>query len=224
MHKLDTEKLCSEINEELINGLKWNTDKPIVAMFGSARLKADSQPYKDAQELAGLLAKDDWVVLTGGGPGIMEAGNKGAFEAGGQTVGLNIVLPHEQCGNPYQTTSLKFYHFTARKAVFVRRTDVFIAFEGGFGTLDEIFDTVTQIQTQKRPHTTIILKGKDFWTPLMNWIETTLVNQGVIHEVETQLFKVVDTVQEAHDAIKAAWLLQNPDKDSYVETPRMSHK
>ena len=217
MQKIDSAQLCKEINQELIDGLAWNPTRPVVAMFGSARLKPDSKPYQDTVILAGRLAKKGWTVLTGGGPGIMEAGNKGAFEAGGESVGLNIVLAHEQFGNSYQTVSLKFNHFTARKAVFVRRTDVFIAFEGGFGTLDEIFDTVTQIQTGKRPPTTIMLMGKDFWTPLMDWIGTTLVQRKVISPKDVDLFKVVDTLDQAEYEITKAWLTQNHNAPSYVE-------
>lgn len=217
MQKIDSAQLCKEINQELIDGLAWNPNRPVVAMFGSARLKPESKPYQDTVMLAGMLARKGWSVLTGGGPGIMEAGNKGAFEAGGESVGLNIVLAHEQFGNPYQTVSLKFNHFTARKAVFVRRTDVFIAFEGGFGTLDEIFDTVTQIQTGKRPPTTIMLMGKDFWTPLMDWIRTTLVQRKVISPKDVDLFKVVDTLEQAEYEITQAWLAQNHNAPSYVE-------
>lgn len=220
MKKLDTERLCKEINEELIAGLAWEPSRPVIAMFGSARLKPSTKAYQDAFSLAARLAKNGWTVLTGGGPGIMEAGNKGAFEAGGDTVGLNIKLPHEQKTNGYQTVSLHFDHFTARKAVFVRRTDVFIAFEGGFGTLDEIFDTVTQIQTGKRPHTTIFLMGKEFWEPMMQWIKTTLVKKGVISDFEVNLFKIVDSLDEAYDEINLAWKAQNHNQENYVEAKK----
>lgn len=223
MEHIDKNQLCKEINEELIAGLVWEPTQPVVAMFGSARLKPDTQAYKDAQELAKRLGAakslglNEFAILTGGGPGIMEAGNKGAFEIGGTSVGLNIVLPHEQKGNDYQNVSMQFYHFTARKAVFVRRTDIFIAFEGGFGTLDEIFDTVTQIQTGKRPYTQIILMGRDFWTPLVQWINTTLLASGVINEKETTLFKLVDTVDEAEAAVKEMWAIQRPHQENYKE-------
>lgn len=214
---IDKDQLCREINDELISGLVWEPKAPVVAMFGSARLKPDSRAYIDAQELARRLVIAKYIVLTGGGPGIMEAGNKGAFEAGGESVGLNILLPHEQKGNDYQNVSMVFKHFTARKAVFVRRTDIFIAFEGGFGTLDEIFDTVTQIQTDKRPYTQIILMGQKFWSPLMNWIETTLLPQGVIGEKELKLFRIVDSVGEAYKAINELWAIQKPHQENYVE-------
>ncbi len=214
---LDKELLSREISEELIKGLEWEPDRPVVAMFGSARLTSDSQAYKNAQELAKRLGMMGWGVLTGGGPGIMEAGNKGAISAGGQSIGLNIILPHEQKGNDYQNVSMVFAHFTARKAVFVRRTDIFVAFEGGFGTLDEIFDTVTQIQCGKRPYTQIILMGKEFWTGLVDWINTTLVSRGVIGEKDKSLFRIIDTIDEAENAIKELWAIQKPYQKNYKE-------
>lgn len=217
MKHIDKNKLSKEINEELIAGLVWEPTQPVVAMFGSARLKPNTQPYKDAQELAKRLGMTDFAILTGGGPGIMEAGNKGAFDIGATSVGLNIVLPNEEKGNDYQTVSMKFHHFTARKAVFVRRTDIFIAFEGGFGTLDEIFDTVTQIQTGKRPYTQIILMGAEFWTPLIQWINSTLVTRGVINQKEVTLFKLVNSVDEAEQAVKEMWAIQNPHQKNYKE-------
>jgi uncharacterized protein (TIGR00730 family) len=225
MEHIDKNQLCKEINEEMIAGLVWEPTQPVVAMFGSARLKPDTQAYKDAQELSARLAKGDpaqpaltkFIILTGGGPGIMEAGNKGAFDIGETSVGLNIVLPHEQKGNDYQNVSMRFHHFTARKAVFVRRTDIFIAFEGGFGTLDEIFDTVTQIQTGKRPYTQIILMGSEFWTPMINWINSTLLSKGVINQKETTLFKLVDSVDEAEAAVREMWAIQRPHQENYKE-------
>lgn len=217
MIRIDKHQLSKEINDELTAGLVWEPDGPVVAMFGSARLASHTKAYQDAQELARRLARTNWIILTGGGPGIMEAGNKGAFEGGGQSVGLNIKLPHEQKGNDYQNISMIFDHFTARKAVFVRRTDIFIAFEGGFGTLDEIFDTVTQIQTGKRPYTQIILMGKNFWQPLLDWINSTLITKGVINAKETSLFRLVDSLDEAELAIHELWAIQKPHQDNYKE-------
>ena len=217
MEHIDKNQLCKEINEEMIAGLVWEPTQPVVAMFGSARLKPDTKAYQYAQELAKRLGMTEFAILTGGGPGIMEAGNKGAFDIGATSIGLNIVLPHEQKGNDYQNVSMRFHHFTARKAVFVRRTDIFIAFEGGFGTLDEIFDTVTQIQTGKRPYTQIILMGTEFWTPLIDWINTTLLSKGVINQKETTLFKLVDTVDEAEAAVREMWAIQRPNQENYKE-------
>lgn len=214
-NKLKVNCLIEEISNELRKGLAWEPTHPVVAMYGSARLNADTQAYKMAQGLSGRLAKEGWTVLTGGGPGIMEAGNRGAFEAGGESVGLNIELPHEQRSNGLQTVELFFSHFTSRKAVFVRSTDIFIAFEGGYGTLDEVFDTVTQIQTGKRSKTTIVLVGKEFWGGLVNWIETVLVQRGVIGKDDPSLFRLVDTEQEAYDALHEIWEAQGGKPSHY---------
>lgn len=217
----NTEKLISEISNELRNGLAWEPKHPVVAMYGSARLNENHQAYQLARSLAARLAQEGWTVLTGGGPGIMEAGNRGAFEIKGESVGLNIELPHEQKSNGYQTTELFFNHFTSRKAVFVRSTDVFIAFEGGYGTLDEIFDTVTQIQTGKRSMTTIVLVGKEFWGGLVQWINSTLLTRGVISEGDENLFKLVDTEEEAYQALQEVWKAQGEQPSHYVEHDEM---
>lgn len=209
------EQLFQEIIEELRTGLAWNPTRPVVAMFGSARLAQDHPASEAAYQLAARLGQRGWTVLTGGGPGIMEAGNHGAASVKGDSVGLNIVLPHEQGNNPYQTVSLTFRHFSARKAVFVRRTDVFVAFEGGFGTLDEIFDTITQIQTGKRPFTRLVLVGRSFWSPLIDWIRSSLVPRGLIAAEDVDLFQVVETVEEAEAAVLAAWAVQNPNEERY---------
>lgn len=218
---VDTDKLIGEIAQELKVGLAWIPRRPVVAMYGSARLDENTEAYKIARNVANRLAKEGWTVLTGGGPGIMEAGNRGAFEVGGDSVGLNIELPHEQRSNGLQTTELFFSHFTSRKAVFVRSTDIFIAFEGGYGTLDEIFDTVTQIQTGKRTKTTIVLVGKEFWSGLIKWIETTLVTRGVISPEDSQLFRLVDTADEACQALDDIWEAQGGMPSHYKEQEEM---
>lgn len=214
-NKLKTDRLIEEISNELNKGLAWDPTHPVVAMYGSARLKEDTKAYQMARNLSARLAKEGWTVLTGGGPGIMEAGNRGAFEVGGESVGLNIELPHEQKSNGQQTVELFFSHFTSRKAVFVRSTDIFIAFEGGYGTLDEIFDTVTQIQTGKRSKTTIVLVGKEFWGGLVKWIETVLVDRGVISKDDPQLFRLVDDDQEAYVALNEIWAAQGKEPGHY---------
>lgn len=210
--------ICEEIVQELRMGLAWNPNRPVVAMYGSARLNENTQAYQEAYELSKKLGLEGWTVLTGGGPGIMEAGNRGAFEVGGESVGLNIILPHEQASNGKQTKEMHFNHFTSRKAVFVRRTDVFIAFEGGFGTLDEIFDTVTQIQTEKRTKTRIVLVGKDFWSGLITWIETTLLKRGLISQGDSGLFVLVDGVEEAYEALMNIWEEMGESPAEYKET------
>src|SRR5882724_6296290 len=141
-----------------------------VSIFGSARTKPDDPFFKAAEETARLLAKEGFDVITGGGPGIMEAGNKGAFEAGGTSVGLNISLPHEQESNRYQSISLDFHYFYARKVMFVKYALAFICFPGGYGTLDEFFETLTLMQTMKTEAFPIILFGSAYWNGLVDWI------------------------------------------------------
>lgn len=209
--------LCAEITNELKMGFEWQPDRPVVAIYGSARLDSKHNAYKEAYELSYKLGQNGWTVVTGGGPGIMEAGNKGALEAGAESVGLNIRLPHEQATNGLQTVELHFNHFTSRKAVFVRRTDIFVAFEGGYGTLDEIFDTVTQIQTKKRSHSRIVLVGKDFWGGLVQWIESTLLKNKLINPEDPALFVVVDTVDEAYEALNDIWVEMGKQPAEYKE-------
>lgn len=189
-------EICSELQEAFL----WIPDRPVVGIFGSARLREDSQAYKDAREFAKQIGNKGWAILTGGGPGIMEAANRGGMESGVPSIGLNIVLPHEQKGNEYQTVELMFNNFTARKTVFTSRSNAFIAFKGGFGTMDEIFDTLTQIQTGKLPHTPIILFGKDFWEPTIN-VAKTLLAEKLISPKDMDLLLIVDTIEEAVDAV-----------------------
>jgi uncharacterized protein (TIGR00730 family) len=167
-----------------------------VTIFGSARTPPDDPYYEAAEETARLLARAGLSVITGGGPGIMEAGNKGAFEAGGQSIGLNITLPHEQNANRYQTISLDFHYFYARKVMFVKYASAFICFPGGYGTLDEFFEVLTLVQTMKVEAYPIILYGKEFWSGLVDWMKRTLVAKFIDPE-DTDIFRVVDSPQEA---------------------------
>src|SRR5437762_1850460 len=144
-----------------------------VSMFGSARARPQSKYYKAAEQTARLLAKAGFAVITGGGPGIMEAGNKGAYEAAGESIGLNITLPQEQEANKYQTISLDFHYFYARKVMFTKYASAFICFPGGYGTLDETFETLTLIQTLKVEAFPIILYGSEYWNGLDDWIQRT---------------------------------------------------
>lgn len=172
-----------------------------VTMFGSARTAPDDPFYKAAEETSRLLAKAGFSVITGGGPGIMEAGNKGAFEAGGQSIGLNITLPHEQNSNRYQTISLDFHYFYARKVMFVKYASAFICFPGGFGTLDEFFEVITLVQTMKIEAFPIILYGSKFWTGLVEWMKSTLAEHFIDPE-DTDIFRIVDSPQEAVSVAK----------------------
>jgi uncharacterized protein (TIGR00730 family) len=179
-----------------------------VSLFGSARTKPDDPMYKAAEETARLLAKAGFGVITGGGPGIMEAGNKGAFEAGGKSIGLNISLTHEQEANKYQTIGLDFHYFYARKVMFVKYASAFICFPGGYGTLDEFFETLTLIQTLKIDAYPILLFGSHYWRGLMEWIRATLMPKFIDGE-DMDIFRLVDTPEEAvrlvKQGVKKSW-------------------
>ncbi len=169
---------------------------PAVTIFGSARTKPEDPYYKAAEETARLLAKRHLTVITGGGPGIMEAGNKGAKEVGGVSVGLNITLPQEQEGNKYQTIALDFHYFYARKVMFVKYAGAFICFPGGFGTLDEFFEVLTLVQTLKVEPYPIILYGSEYWGGLIEWIRKQMGGQYIDRE-DVDIFRIVDSPQDA---------------------------
>lgn len=170
--------------------------------FGSARCGLDDKHYKVAAELASRLAKDDFTIITGGGPGIMEAANKGAFQAGGKSVGLNIELPMEQKLNPSVHESMPFHYFFTRKVMLTFSSDVYIYFPGGFGTLDEFFELVTLIQTKKINRIPIILFGKEYWEPLIQWFDESLVGKfATIAKEDLKIFHLVDDIDEAYETI-----------------------
>src|SRR5256714_649139 len=162
-----------------------------VSIFGSARTRPDDPMYRAAEETARLLAKAGFAVITGGGPGIMEAANKGAFEAGGDSIGLNITLPQEQEANKYQTISLDFHYFYARKVMFVKYASAFVCFPGGYGTLDEFFETITLVQTLKVEAFPIILYGSEFWSGLVRWLRKTVIAEYADAE-DIEIFRIVD--------------------------------
>lgn len=172
-----------------------------VAMFGSARTPPDDPEYKAAQETAALLARAGFAVITGGGPGIMEAANRGAFEAGGTSVGCNIELPHEQGSNDYLTLSLKFKYFFVRKMMFVKYSNAFIIFPGGFGTLDELFEALTLIQTRKIRNFPVVLYGSDYWQRMIEWIGDTLLPDGKISKSDLTLLHLTDSPTEIVEII-----------------------
>jgi len=167
---------------------------PAVTIFGSARTRPQNKYYKAAEETGRLFAKRKLAVITGGGPGIMEAANKGAFEAGGQSIGLNISLPQEQEANKYQTISLDFHYFYARKVMFTKYGSAFICFPGGFGTLDEFFETMTLIQTMKVPSFPVMLFGSSHWKGLVDWIKTLAPHYTDAED--TGIFRLVDDPEE----------------------------
>ena len=175
---------------------------PCVSVFGSARTKPDNKYYKIAEEVASELVRHGYGVITGGGPGIMEAGNKGANLQGGKSVGLNIDLPFEQNNNIYidRDKSLDFDYFFVRKVMFVRYSQGFIVLPGGFGTMDELFEALTLIQTKKIGRFPIVLVGAEYWSGLVDWLKNTMLQvEGNISEEDLDLFKIVDT---AHDAVQ----------------------
>jgi uncharacterized protein (TIGR00730 family) len=167
-----------------------------VSIFGSARSKPGDPDYVAAQETAALLAAQGFAVITGGGPGIMEAANRGAYEAGGLSIGCNIELPFEQRPNAYQTRSLKFKYFFVRKMMFVKYSLGFIIFPGGFGTFDELFEALTLIQTKKIRNFPVILVGSGYWSGLLEWLKQVVLTDGKIADHDLAMFQVVDTPQE----------------------------
>lgn len=178
---------------------------PCVSIFGSARLKEDDKYYKLAVEIAEKITRLGFGVITGGGPGIMEAGNRGAHNGKGVSIGLNIELPFEQHFNPYidKAYSMDFDYFFVRKVMFVKYSQGFIVMPGGFGTLDELTEAITLIQTRKIGRFPIVLVGTDYWKGLLDWFQNTLLKNGMIAEEDLNLYRVVDTADEAIAHIKA---------------------
>ncbi len=176
---------------------------PCVSVFGSARTKPEDKYYILAQEIAAKLAKKGYGVVTGGGPGIMEAGNRGAQEGGGSSVGLNIELPFEQHNNPYidQDKNMNYDYFFVRKVMFVKYSQGFIVMPGGFGTLDELFESLTLIQTHKIGRFPIVLVGTEFWSGLIDWIKSVMLKEGKINKEDLNLFLLVDNADDAVNRI-----------------------
>ncbi len=189
---------------EFIEGSQFLADlKKEVTIFGSARLKPGTKHYQEAAKLGRLLGKANYTVITGGGPGIMEAGNKGAYEAGANSIGLNIQLPFEQRINPYVTRGIGFHYFFTRKFMLSASAQAYVYFPGGFGTLDEFFEIVTLLQTKKMEGIPVVLVGKEFWGPLDEFIQKQLVKKyKTISSEDTKLYKIVDTAQQAFNIIK----------------------
>jgi uncharacterized protein (TIGR00730 family) len=175
-----------------------------ITIFGSARSTPDDPVYAAASETARLLGKEGYTVLTGAGPGIMEAANKGAREAGAPSIGLNIELPHEQHSNPYVDRVVDFRYFFVRKTMLVKYSSAFIVFPGGFGTLDEMFEALTLIQTGKVRDMPVVLYGTAYWSGLVAWLEQTLVATGKIAPADMDIFEVVDTPAEIVRLVIAA--------------------
>jgi hypothetical protein len=172
-------------------------DRPAVSIFGSARVGEDTAPYRAARETARLFAEHHFAVVTGGGPGVMEAANRGCREGGGLSVGFNIALPHEQGLNPYCDIELTFKHFYARKTMFVKAAEGFVIFPGGFGTLDELFESLTLIQTGKVLNFPVVLFDTTYWCEMLDWIKGELLADGMISSDDIDLLYVTDDPAEA---------------------------
>jgi uncharacterized protein (TIGR00730 family) len=172
-------------------------DRPAVAMFGSARVREGSAPYEAARAVGRCFAEAGWAVVTGGGPGVMEGANRGAREGGGLSVGFNIELPHEQYANPYLDISHTFEHFYVRKVCFVRPAEGFVIFRGGFGTLDELYESLTLIQTGKIRHFPVVLFDTEYWADMLGWIKSDLLGGGLISEHDLELLYTTDDPDDA---------------------------
>jgi len=179
-----------------------------VSIFGSARVDEGHRWYELCRETAACLTDHGFTVITGGGPGLMEAANRGAAEAGGDSVGLNIQLPKEQRVNPYVNRGLEFHYFFARKLMFVRYARAFVIFPGGFGTLDELFESLTLIQTHRIKHFPTILVDREFWEPLLGWIDDRLEDDGLISPGDKELLVVTETPEEVCDHVRKAKVAQ----------------
>jgi uncharacterized protein (TIGR00730 family) len=190
---------AAEIGEEFLQGFRTveRIGRPAFTVFGSARVKPDDPVYADAVEVGRRIAEAGFAVVTGGGPGVMEAANRGAREGGGVSVGFNIELPHEQHENPYLDISFTFEHFYARKTMFVKAAEGFVIFPGGFGTLDELFESLTLIQTGKVLHFPVVLFDHGYWAPLLDWIRAELLADGMISPEDLELLFVTDDHAEA---------------------------
>ena len=197
------------IMSEFVEGFQELAEvAPAVCVFGSARAKGNSKEYRLARKVARAVAERGVAVITGGGPGIMEAANRGAAEAGGTSVGLNIDLPTEQEPNPYINRLITFRYFFARKYMFLYHSHAYIIFPGGFGTMDELFESLTLIQTDRHPHFPVVLVGKDYWSRLLDWLREELLHSGYVSPEDMELVTVADDLEE----ILAAALIAAPDE------------
>ena len=197
---------------EFVEGFDTLADMgPAVSIFGSARVSPDDPSYAAAEQTARLLVERGFGVITGGGPGIMEAANKGAAEAGGASVGCNIELPFEQGMNAWVRTAVNFRYFFVRKTMFVKYAEGFIIFPGGFGTMDELFESLTLIQTRKVRNFPVVLVGSDYWGGLLDWVKNTMMAGGKVSPEDLDLILVTDSPEEAVDRIVEGYEQQRED-------------
>ena len=197
-----------KIMGEFVEGIEaLNALGKAVSIFGSARTKPDDPVYKHAEEIAGLFVKNDFSVITGGGGGVMEAANKGAAEAGGKSVGLNIMLPFEQKPNEYANKQINFNYFFIRKVMFIKYAAAYIIMPGGFGTLDELFEAATLIQTHRIKPLPVIMVGSTYWSGLKDWIENRMLGSENIGRDDLRILRVMDNAQEIVDEVKKIVIL-----------------
>jgi uncharacterized protein (TIGR00730 family) len=202
-----------QITREFVNGFKHLTHiKPSVTLFGSARFSADHPYSLLAEEIARELSDAGYSVMTGGGPGIMEAANKGGFAGQSQSIGINIILPHEQKNNQYQDISLNFKHFFVRKVMLMKYASAYVILPGGFGTLDELFEILTLVQTHKTRQAPIILVKKAFWQDLLTWFQDKLLVEKTINPEDLDLITVVDEPKEVLNTILNYYQTQDSEK------------
>jgi hypothetical protein len=207
-HSLEHLRRRSEaIGHEFLAGFEVveRIDRPAVSCFGSARAPEGSRPYELARETGRLFAEAGWAVVTGGGPGVMEAANRGCQEAGGLSVGFGIELPHEQKTNDYLDLALTFDHFYARKTMFVKAAEGFCVFPGGFGTADELFESLTLIQTGKVLHFPVVLVGEAYWTPLLEWVRRSALADGMVAADDLALLTLTDEPRIALETVLDAY-------------------
>ncbi len=202
-----------QIAEEFYDGFNTVADlpEPAVTIFGSARVGEDHPVYAEARDVGKRFAEAGFVVVTGGGPGVMEAANRGAKEGGGLSVGFNIVLPHEQSSNPYLDVSLTFAHFYVRKTMFVKAAEGFVIFPGGFGTLDELYEALTLIQTGKILDFPVVLFDSEYWRGMLDWTQKTLLAEGMISPEDWEQLHVTDDPEEAVAYVVAAYRRRSTD-------------
>ena len=197
-----------KIMGEFVDGVENLHDiGPAVSIFGSARLKPQSTMYKKAERIAALFVENDYAVITGGAGGIMAAANKGAAKAGGKSIGLNIILPFEQKPNPYANIALDFKYFFIRKLMFVKYATAYVIMPGGFGTLDELFEAVTLIQTHRIKPLPVIMVGTDYWSGLIEWVKDRMLKDKMISPEDVDILQVLDTPEEVVKAVRERVIL-----------------
>jgi uncharacterized protein (TIGR00730 family) len=214
----DTEAAVDKISREFRAGFEQvsRIDRPAATVFGSARSSPEDPSYQRARAVGHALAARGWATITGGGPGVMEGANRGAREAGGLSVGFGIALPREQRANPYLDLSYTFDHFYARKVCFVKPSEGFVVLPGGFGTLDELFEALTLIQTEKVPHFPVVLIDSGYWSGLVHWVRTRLVSDRLISPTDPEIIHVTNDPLEAVEILVDGYEQRSAQRSSSI--------